>query len=236
MRMILTGSLSQSCHPTLTLLIPPVTQGAAHNARRTINSHLPELWFTYLLKHTLLQTHRWVHSRRHGMLETAHKHTNTPWSRGKLCVCVQFITCSCMMEVEQMEDKEHRSFQTFNGMTWLQRGSEARHTDIGGVFGLSHSLEHHVLLTFCLRKYKGGLGAQIHLILALCSTGWRLVQVFLANSSASFNTCVLKHVRAGSSKSAFFYPPPECCSREVIVNCASLSDTSDQKHYQMTRQ
>lgn len=46
MRMTLTGSLSRPCQPTLTLLIPHVTQGVSHNARRTINSYLRALAHT----------------------------------------------------------------------------------------------------------------------------------------------------------------------------------------------
>ncbi len=50
MRMTLTGFLSQPCHPTLTLLIPHVTQGVLHNARRTVNSHLTAL--VHVFTHT----------------------------------------------------------------------------------------------------------------------------------------------------------------------------------------
>lgn len=46
MRMTLTGSLSRPCQPTLTLLIPHVTQGVSHNARRTISSYLRALAHT----------------------------------------------------------------------------------------------------------------------------------------------------------------------------------------------
>ena len=53
MRKTLTGSLSQSCHPTLTLLIPHVTQGAPQNVRRTIKRHLPALVHTQTNIHIL---------------------------------------------------------------------------------------------------------------------------------------------------------------------------------------
>lgn len=44
--------------------------------------------------------------------------------------------------------------------------------------------------------------------------------------------CVPECLWVERSESAFF---PECC-REVIVSCASSSDRSDQKHYQVKRQ
>lgn len=61
MRMTLTDSLSQSCHPTLTLLIPHVTQGTVHNAGRSINSHLPAL--VHIFKRTQTHTHAHLHSQ-----------------------------------------------------------------------------------------------------------------------------------------------------------------------------
>lgn len=45
---------------------------------------------------------------------------------------------------------------------------------------------------------------------------------------------VWAHVGRGKRRECFFFP--ECCSREVIVSCASSCDTSDQKHYQVERQ
>lgn len=55
MRTTLTGSLSQPCHPALTLLIPHVAQGALHNAKRTIDGYLPAL--VHIFTHTHINKH-----------------------------------------------------------------------------------------------------------------------------------------------------------------------------------
>lgn len=52
-----------------------------------------------------------------------------------------------------------------------------------------------------------------------------------------FSLCACARLSAcgpGRARECFFFP--ECCSREVIVSCASSCDTSDQKHYQVERQ
>lgn len=84
-----------------------------------------------------------------------------------------------MTAVEQTKDKEARSFQSFNGTTWHQRGSEARQTDRGDVFSLSHSPGHLVLLTFCSGNTKRDGAPKSILSRLWRSTGWRPVQAVL---------------------------------------------------------
>lgn len=52
------------------------------------------------------------------------------------------------------------------------------------------------IVDILLEKYKERPGAQIHLILALCSTGWRLAQVVLANGMTNGSVCLDVSCRA----------------------------------------
>lgn len=139
MRMTLTDSLSQSRHPTLTLLIPRVTHGAVHIARSAVGSHLPAL--AHVCKHA------------HGY---SHKH--------ECCACTHSEAgpagCSSSPGAEAwMQQQSRRKIRSpdpfiFNGTTRHQKGSEARQSDRREVFSLSHSPGHLVLLTFCLGNTK----------------------------------------------------------------------------------
>lgn len=75
---------------------------------------------------------------------------------------------------EQSEDKGHWSSESFTITMWLQRGSEARITDAGDVFGLSGSLGRLALLTFCCGNTKRGRAAE-SILSRLCAHlvgGW----------------------------------------------------------------
>lgn len=68
MRMTLTGSLSQPCHPTLTLLIPHVTQGCGAQCREDYQQPL-----------TCASAHIYTHLQARGYVgaprSSAHVHT-----------------------------------------------------------------------------------------------------------------------------------------------------------------
>ena len=108
--------------------------------------------------------------RRAGViLWSAHAHTyiQTPHPEAGHAVCSSSLAVSCPQRKET-EDKEPRSFQSFNGTTWHQRGSEARQTDREEVFSLSHSPGHFVLLTFRSGNTKRD-GAPKSILSGLCA-------------------------------------------------------------------
>lgn len=112
-----------------------------------------------------------------------------------------------MTAAEQTEDKKPRSIQSFNGMTWHQKGSETRHTDIREVFSLSHSPGHLVLLTFCLANTKRDRLPK-PILSWLCVPqvrGWHKWSWQMALQIAGFFLyCICEHVWAGNSERSFF--------------------------------
>ena len=67
MRMTLTGSLSQPCHPTLTLLIPHVTQGCGAQCREDYQQPL-----------TCTSAHIYTHTRGYVEVPRSSAHVHTP--------------------------------------------------------------------------------------------------------------------------------------------------------------
>lgn len=71
MRMTLNGSLSQPCHPTLTLLIPHVTQGAFAQCQEDYQQLL-----TCTSAHIYTHTHTRIHKRMQVSRLRLHVHTH----------------------------------------------------------------------------------------------------------------------------------------------------------------
>lgn len=190
MRMILTGSLSQSCHPHTDTF-----NTARHSSRATQYQEDYQPPLTCSISHIFAHTQ--THTAEDGIF---HTHIGDQ-RQEKLCIVHQWRFHD---GGKADRDKTPRSLQTFNRMTRHQRGSEARHSDRGGIFGLSHSSGHIVLLTFCLGNTKGDRAPKSTL-------SWLCVQQVGGWSKWSWQMaafvcimCVPECLWVESSESAFF--------------------------------
>lgn len=236
MRMTLTGSLSQPCHPTLTLLIPHVTQGASHNARRTAESHLPAL--VHVFTHPMCAH---THTPLCLQIRVTGRHTHL---KARRAVC----SSSVAMARLQCSSKEIRGPDPFRvlmercGIKGDQRPNRlieerylawATPRDTLYCWHFAWEIQSETghlnpsYLGFVFNRSEAGPSG-----LGKRHSEWQ---------DACFYVCSQAHVGWEQWEWYFLFIyflffASECrSSGEVIVNCASSCDTSDQKHYQVVR-